>query len=144
MKGDHLYGGTDTHGCFAIYSYKYFFNPCFRVLMAWDKYRNNLFPPQATRLIPKPRDSLSKPCGLNKSLAFTRRSAVARVDAEYRENFERGKSTRCRRRQTTPGSTKVNGAQHRQNISTIGMVFAGTSSSCRTAPIVPVIVRHAG
>ena len=34
MKGDHLYGGTDTHGCFAIY----FFNPCFRVLMAWDKY----------------------------------------------------------------------------------------------------------
>jgi len=33
MKGDHLYGGTDTHGCFAIY----FFNPCFRVLMAWDK-----------------------------------------------------------------------------------------------------------
>jgi len=35
MKGDHLYGGTDTHGCFAIY----FFNPCFRVLMAWDKYR---------------------------------------------------------------------------------------------------------
>ena len=34
IKGDHLYGGTDTHGCFAIY----FFNPCFRVLMAWDKY----------------------------------------------------------------------------------------------------------
>ena len=34
IEGDHLYGGTDTHGCFAIY----FFNPCFRVLMAWDKY----------------------------------------------------------------------------------------------------------
>ena len=34
MEGDHSYGGTDTHGCFAIY----FFNPCFRVLMAWDKY----------------------------------------------------------------------------------------------------------
>jgi len=34
MKGDHLYGGTGTHGCFAIY----FFNPCFRVLMAWGKY----------------------------------------------------------------------------------------------------------
>ena len=30
MEGDHLYGGADTHGCFAIY----FFNPCFRVLMA--------------------------------------------------------------------------------------------------------------
>ena len=27
MKEDHLYGGTDTHGWFAIY----FFNPCFRV-----------------------------------------------------------------------------------------------------------------
>jgi len=36
MEGDHLYGGTDTHGCFAIYLY--FLNPCFRVLMAWDKY----------------------------------------------------------------------------------------------------------
>jgi len=38
MKGNHLYGGTDTHGCFAIY----FFNPCFRVLMAWDKYHTAL------------------------------------------------------------------------------------------------------
>ena len=34
MKGDHLYGRTDMHGCFAIY----FLNPCFRVLMACDKY----------------------------------------------------------------------------------------------------------
>jgi len=33
MKGDHLYGGTDTHGCFAIY----FFNPCFRVQGAVGK-----------------------------------------------------------------------------------------------------------
>jgi len=39
MKGDHLYGGTDMHGCFAIY----FFNPCFRVLMAWDKYHQSQF-----------------------------------------------------------------------------------------------------
>ena len=36
MKGDHLYGRTDMHGCIAIPVY--FFNPCFRVLMAWDKY----------------------------------------------------------------------------------------------------------
>ena len=34
MGGDHLYGRSDTHRCFNIY----FFNPCFRVLMAWDKY----------------------------------------------------------------------------------------------------------
>jgi len=34
IGGDHLYGRSDTHRCFAIY----FFNPCFRVLMAWDKY----------------------------------------------------------------------------------------------------------
>ena len=34
MGGDHLYGRSDAHRCFVIY----FFNPCFRVLMAWDKY----------------------------------------------------------------------------------------------------------
>ena len=39
MKGDHFCGGTDTHGCFAIY----FFNPCFRALMAWDKYQAIFF-----------------------------------------------------------------------------------------------------
>jgi len=33
MKGDHLYGGTDTHGCFA----RNFFNPCFRVQGAVGK-----------------------------------------------------------------------------------------------------------
>jgi len=33
MEGDHLHGCTDRHGCFAIY----FFNPCFRVLIVWDK-----------------------------------------------------------------------------------------------------------
>ena len=36
MGGDHLYGRSDTHRCFPIY----FFNPCFRVLMAWDKYHD--------------------------------------------------------------------------------------------------------
>jgi len=33
MEGDHLYGGTDMHRCFAMY----LFNPCCRVHMAWDK-----------------------------------------------------------------------------------------------------------
>ena len=33
MGGDHLYGRSDTHRCFNIY----FFNPCFRVLIAWHK-----------------------------------------------------------------------------------------------------------
>jgi len=32
--GSILYERSDAHGCFAIY----FFNPCLRVLAAWDKY----------------------------------------------------------------------------------------------------------
>ena len=32
--GSILYERSDAHRCFAIY----FFNPCLRVLVAWDKY----------------------------------------------------------------------------------------------------------
>ena len=34
IEGIYLYERSDPHGCFAIY----FFNPCLRVLLAWDKY----------------------------------------------------------------------------------------------------------